>query len=88
LYIFFLSLSSAAIIYSSEVYTEIVLGKVFVLYWVHRSRIRWAGHVARIGDRWGGYEVLVGKTLETEALGRPMRNWDDDIKRDLPEVGW
>ena len=29
-----------------------------------------------------------GKTLETETLGRPRRNWDDDIKMDLPEVGW
>jgi hypothetical protein len=41
--------------------TEIVLGKHFVLYWVYRSRIRRAGHVACIGERMGSYGVLVGK---------------------------
>jgi len=38
-----------------------VLDKLFVLYWVYCSRIRWAGHVARIGERRGAYGVLVGK---------------------------
>jgi hypothetical protein len=45
-------------------------------------RMRWAGHVARMGDRRGVYRVLVGRPL-----GRPRRRWDDKIKMDLREIG-
>ena len=54
-----------------------------------KSRIlRWAGHVARTGERRGAYRVLVGKTKERRPLGRPKRGWVDNIKMDLKEVGW
>jgi hypothetical protein len=54
---------------------------------VTKSRkMRWAGHVARIGEKIGVYRVLVGKPEEKRPLGRPRRRWEDNIKMDLQEV--
>jgi len=50
-------------------------------------RMRWAGHVARIGDRRGVYRVLEGKPEEKTTFGRHRLRWDDNIKTDLQEVG-
>ena len=50
-------------------------------------RIRWAGHVARVGEGRGVYRVLVGKPEGKRPLGRPRRRWEDNIKMDLREVG-
>jgi hypothetical protein len=47
--------------------------------------MRWAGHVACIGDRRGAYRVLVGRAEEKTPLGRPSRRWED-IRIDLQEV--
>ena len=44
-------------------------------------------HVARMGERRVLYSVLVGKPVGKRALGRPRRRWEDNIKRDLQEVG-
>jgi hypothetical protein len=49
-----------------------------------RDRMRWAGHVARIGETRVIYRILVGK----RKLGRPRRRWVDDIKMDLRGIGW
>jgi len=49
-------------------------------------RTRWAGHVARIGDRRGVYSVLVGKPEGKRPLGRPRRRWEANIKMCLQEV--
>ena len=49
--------------------------------------MRWAGHVARTGERRGLYRVLVGKPEGKRPLGRPIRRWEDNIKIDLQEVG-
>ena len=49
--------------------------------------MRWAGHVARMGEWRGVYRVLVGKPEEKRPLGRPSRRWEDNIKMDLQEVG-
>ena len=46
-------------------------------------RMRWAGHVARMGDGRGVYRVLVGKPEGQRPLGRPRRRWEDSIKIDL-----
>jgi len=56
---------------------------------VIKSRImRWAGHVARMGDGSEVYRVLVGKSEGKRPLGRPKRRWDDDnIKMGLQELG-
>jgi hypothetical protein len=48
---------------------------------------RWAGHVARMGERKGAYRALVGKPEGRRPLGRPRRRWEDNIKMDLREVG-
>jgi hypothetical protein len=49
--------------------------------------MRWAGHVARTGERRSVYRILVGKPKGKRALGRPRSRWDDSIKMDLNEVG-
>jgi hypothetical protein len=46
-------------------------------------RMRWAGHVARMGEGRGVHRVLVGKPEEKGPLGRPRRRWEDNIKMDL-----
>ena len=50
-------------------------------------RMRWAGHVARMGEGRGVYRVLVGKQEGKRPLGKPRRRWEDNIKMDLQEVG-
>ena len=55
---------------------------------VVKSRtMRWAGHVARMGEERGVHRVLVGKPEGKRPLGRPRRRWEDNIKMDLQEVG-
>jgi hypothetical protein len=56
---------------------------------VIKSRgMRWAGHVARMGERRGTYRVLVWKPGGKRPCGRPRRRWEDNIKMDLKEVEW
>jgi hypothetical protein len=47
-----------------------------------------SGHVARMGERRGVYIVSVGKPEGKRSLGRPMRRWEDNIKKDLQDLGW
>jgi hypothetical protein len=54
---------------------------------VIKSRMRWAGHVARMGERRGVYRVLVEKPEGKGPLGRPRLKWEDNIRMDLQEVG-
>ena len=54
---------------------------------IKSRRMRWAGHVARMGERKGAYIVLLTKPGRMRPLGRPRRRWDDNIKMDLQEVG-
>ena len=55
---------------------------------VIKSRVmRWARHVARMGERRGAYRVLVGKPEGKRPLRRPRRRWDVNNKIDLQEVG-
>jgi len=53
---------------------------------IKSGRMRWAGHVARMGER-GVYRVLVGKPEGRRPLGRPRRRWADNIRTDLQEMG-
>jgi hypothetical protein len=50
------------------------------------GRMRWSGHVTRMGKRRGAYRVLVGKPEGKRLLGRLRRRWEADIKLYLPEV--
>jgi hypothetical protein len=54
---------------------------------VKSRRMRWTGHVARMGEDRGVYRVLVRKPEGKRPLGRPRRRWVDNIKMDLQEVG-
>jgi hypothetical protein len=51
-------------------------------------RMRWAGHVARMGEKRNAYRLLVGKPGGKRPLGRPRRRWVDNIRMDIGEVGW
>jgi hypothetical protein len=50
---------------------------------VKSRRLRWAGHVARVGEYRGVHRVLVGKPEGKRPLGRPRHRWEDNIKMDL-----
>ena len=50
---------------------------------IKSRRIKWAGHVARMGEGRGVYRVLVGKPEGKRPLGRPRRRWEDNIKIDI-----
>jgi len=54
---------------------------------IKSGRMRWAGHVARMGEERGVYRVLVGKPEGKRPLGRPRRRWVDNIRMDLQEMG-
>jgi hypothetical protein len=51
-------------------------------------RMRWAGHVARMGEARIAYRSLVGKPERKRPPGRPRRRWVDNIKMDLLEIDW
>jgi hypothetical protein len=55
---------------------------------IKSRRLRWAGHVARMGEERGAHRILVGRPEGRRPLGRPRRRWEDNIKMDIWEVGW
>jgi hypothetical protein len=54
---------------------------------IKSRRMRWAGHVARMGEGRGVYRVLVGRPEGKRPLERPRRRWEDNIKVDVRETG-
>jgi hypothetical protein len=54
---------------------------------IKSRRMRWAGHVALMGEGRSVYRVLVGRPEGKRPLGRPRRRWEDNIKLDLTEIG-
>ena len=65
----------------NDLYSSPIVGRV--IKW---RRMRWAGHVGRMGERRAVYGVLVGKPEGKRPLGRPRRRWDYNIKMYLQEV--
>jgi hypothetical protein len=70
---------------------------IYLIYYIFSSpdirqiksrRMRWAGHVARMGEGRNVYGVLVVKPEGKGPLGRPRHRWEDGIKMDLREIGW
>jgi hypothetical protein len=55
---------------------------------IKSRRMRWAGHVAHMGEGRGAYRILVGRLEGRRPLGRPRPRREDNIKMDLQEVGW
>ncbi|KAJ4429686.1 hypothetical protein ANN_21887 [Periplaneta americana] len=72
------------------------LGASYVVCWelakalktLVNLRLRWAGHVARMGESRNAYRMLVGRPEGKKSLGRPRRRWEDNIRMDLREVGY
>jgi hypothetical protein len=54
---------------------------------IKSRRMRWAGHVARMGAKRNAYRLLVGKPERKKPLGIPRRRWIDNIKMGLLEIG-
>jgi hypothetical protein len=51
-------------------------------------RMRWAGHVARMGEERKVYKVLVGKAEGKRPPGRPRRRWENGIRMDTRVLAW
>jgi hypothetical protein len=51
-------------------------------------RMRWAGHVARMGEKRNTYRLLVEKPEIKRLLGRPRRRWVDNIRMNILKLGW
>jgi hypothetical protein len=58
-----------------------------VIVQIKSRRMRWAGHVERMGEERNVYRVLVGKPERKRPLGRPRRRWEDGIRMDLRKIG-
>ena len=62
---------------------------LLAIIWVIKARrMRWAGHVAHMGDSRSAYRVLVRRTEGRRPLGRPRRRWEDNIRMCLQKLGW
>jgi hypothetical protein len=55
---------------------------------IKSRRMRWAGHVARMGEGRNVYRVLVGKPKGKRPFGRLRCRWENEIKMDLREIRW
>jgi hypothetical protein len=55
---------------------------------IKSRRMRWAGHVARTGEKRNAYRILVGNSEGKRPLERPRRRWVDNIKMNLKETEW
>jgi hypothetical protein len=51
-------------------------------------RMRWAGHVVRMGEKRKVYKALVEKPEEKRPLGKPRHRWENGIRVELTEIGW
>jgi hypothetical protein len=54
---------------------------------IKSRKMRWAGHVARMGETRNAYRILVGKAEGKRPQGKPRHMWMDNIKMDLREDG-
>jgi hypothetical protein len=62
----------------------LILFCVYILYFcLFKSRRRWTGHVARMGEKRNAYRIFVGNPEGKRPLGRPRRRWVNNIKMDL-----
>jgi hypothetical protein len=55
---------------------------------IKARRVRRAGHVARMEEVRGAYNILVGRPEGRRPVGRPRRRWENNIKMDLREIGF
>ena len=50
---------------------------------IKSRRLKWAGHLARMKEGRGAFEILTNKPTGKRPLGRPRRRWEDTIRKDL-----
>jgi hypothetical protein len=55
---------------------------------IKSRRMKWAGHVTRMGENRNTYRILIVKPEGKRPLGRPRRKWTDSLKMDLRAIGW
>jgi hypothetical protein len=55
---------------------------------IKSRRMKWARHVAHMGEMRNAYNSLVGKPEGNRQFGRPRCRWEDNIRMDLQEIGW
>jgi hypothetical protein len=76
---------------SFHLYQTFCLGSLYsspnIIRVIKSRKMRWAGHVARMGEEGGVYRVLVGRPEGKRPLGGPMRRWEDNINMHLREIG-
>jgi hypothetical protein len=62
-----------------------------IIRMIKSRRMRWAGHIVRMGEKMNAYKILVGKPEGKRPIGRPRRRWADNTKMDLEScngMGW
>jgi hypothetical protein len=59
-----------------------------IIRMIKSRRMRWAGHVERMGEKMNAYRILVGNPEVKSLPGRPRRRWEDNIKMNLRQTGW
>jgi hypothetical protein len=57
-----------------------------IIRMINSRRMRWAGHVALMGEKRNAHGILVGKAEGKRPLGRPRYRWVDNIKMDLRDT--
>jgi hypothetical protein len=55
---------------------------------IKSKRMRWAGHVARMGEQRSAYRILVGRPKGRRPFGRPRHRWEGNIKMVVQDLGW
>jgi hypothetical protein len=67
---------------------RIIIRIIIIIRMIKSKKMRWTGHVARMGEKRNAYRLLVGKLERKRAVGKPRRGWVDNIRMDLVEIGW
>jgi hypothetical protein len=72
------------------IYVELhnLYGSTGIIRTIKSRRMKWAGHVARMGAKRNACRILVGKPEGKRPLGRPRCKWEDNIKMDFRDKGW
>jgi hypothetical protein len=65
-----------------------LFSSLYITRQIKSRRMRWAGHVARMGEGRNVYRVLVGQPEGKRPLGRPRHRWEDGIRMDVREIVW
>jgi hypothetical protein len=67
---------------------DFIICRLQLIRMIKSRRMRWAGHVARMGEKRNAYRILVGKPEGKGPQGRSRCRWVDNIKINLREIGW